>query len=115
MAATAARVAGLGRVGGFIPLEVVPGTNNCTYGDVAIGPSGQVMQACSLTESGQGGGKIFVNVDPDGLGPAGFGDRIFVTETHVGGFDFLPAPPDPSLDAEVCPACDRTATPHAGR
>src|SRR5260370_27705211 len=99
MAATAARVAGLGRVGGFIPLEVVPGTNNCTYGDVAIGPSGQVMQACSLTESGQGGGKIFVNVDPDGLGPAGFGDRIFVTETHLRGVYFLPAPPDPPLHA----------------
>lgn len=30
----------------------------------------------------QGGGKIFVNVDPDGLGPAGFGDRIFVSQTH---------------------------------
>src|SRR5262249_10613085 len=82
-----APVSGLGHVGAFIPLEVVPGTNNCTYGDVSIGPSGQVMQACTLTESGQGGGKIFVNVDPDGLGPAGFGDRVFVTQTHVGGFD----------------------------
>jgi len=100
MAATGAPVTGLGRVGGFIPLEVVPGTNNCTYGDVAIGPSGQVMQACSLTESGQGGGKIFVNVDPDGLGPAGFGDRLFVTATHVGGFDFIPAQQDRSVDAE---------------
>src|SRR5215470_14213605 len=60
MAATGAPVRGLGKVGGFIPVEVVPGTNNCTYGDVAIGPSGQVMQACSLTETGQGGGKIFV-------------------------------------------------------
>src|SRR5260370_23136030 len=108
MAATAARVAGLGRVGGFIPLEVVPGTNNCTYGDVAIGPTGQVMQACSLTESGQGGGKIFVNVDPDGLGPAGFGDRIFVTETHVGGVAFLPAQPDRSVDRGVRLASDRT-------
>jgi hypothetical protein len=61
MAATGAPVTGLGQVGAFVPLEVVPGTNNCTYGDIAIGPSGQVMQACSLTESGQGGGKIFVN------------------------------------------------------
>src|SRR5690348_14662915 len=66
MVATGAPVTGLGRVGAFIPLEVVPGTNNCTYGDVSIGRSGQVMQACSLTESGQGGGKIFVNVDQIG-------------------------------------------------
>jgi hypothetical protein len=115
MAATGAPVAGLGQVGGFVPVEVVPGTNNCTYGDVAIGPSGQVMQACSLTESGQGGGKVFVNVDPDGLGPAGFGGRIFVTQTHVGGFDFIPAQPDRSVDAEVGLAWDRTGGPHTGR
>jgi hypothetical protein len=115
MAATGAPVAGFGQVGGFVPVEVVPGTNNCTYGDVAIGPSGQVMQACSLTESGQGGGKVFVNVDPEGLGPAGFGGRIFVTQTHVGGFDFIPAQPDRSVDAEVGLAWDRTGGPHTGR
>jgi hypothetical protein len=115
MVATGARVSGLGHVGAFHPVEVVHGTNNCTYGDVAIGPSGQVMQACNLTESGQGGGKIFVNVDPDGLGPAGFGDRVFVTQTHVGGFDFIPAQPDRSVDAEVGLAWDRTSGAHHGR
>ena len=115
LVATGAPVTGLGRLGGFGPVEVIHGTNNCTYGDIAIGPSGQVMQACNLTESGQGGGKIFVNVDPDGLGSAGFGDRVFVTETHVGGFDFIPAQPDRSVDAEVGLAWDRTSGPHAGR
>jgi BNR/Asp-box repeat protein len=115
LVATGAPVTGLGRLGGFGPVEVIHGTNNCTYGDIAIGPSGQVMQACNLTESGQGGGKIFVNVDPDGLGPAGFGDRVFVTETHVGGFDFIPAQPDRSVDAEVGLAWDRTGGPHSGR
>lgn len=115
MVATGAPVTGLGQVGDFIPVEVVPGTNNCTYGDVSIGPAGQVMQACNLTESGQGGGKIFVNVDPDGLGAAPFGDRIFVTKTHVGGFDFIPPQPDRSVDAEVGLAWDRTGGVHAGR
>jgi hypothetical protein len=115
MAATGARVSGPGQVGAFNSLEVVPGTNNCTYGDIAIGPSGQVMQACALTESGQGGGKIFVNTDPDGLGPAGFGERTFVTQTHVGGFDFIPAQPDRSVDSEPGLAWDRTGGPHAGR
>src|ERR1700746_3866673 len=75
--ATGAPVTGFGKVGSFFQGEVVPGTNNCTYGDIAIGPSGQVMQVCTLTESGQGGGKLFVSVDPDGLGPAGFGGRMF--------------------------------------
>jgi len=115
MFATGAPVTGLGQVGAFFVGEVVPGSNNCTYGDVAIGPVGQVMQVCTLTESGQGGGKLFVNVDPDGLGPAGFGDRVFVAETHVGGFDFIPAQPDRSVDAEPGLAWDRTGGRHSGR
>src|SRR5579859_699884 len=113
--ATGAPVTGFGQVGSFITPEVVPGTNNCTYGDVAIGPTGEVMQVCTLTESGQGGGKLFVNVDPDGLGPAGLGTRVFVAETHVGGFDFIPAQPDRSVDAEPGLAWDRTGGPHNGR
>ncbi len=115
MFATGAAVTGLGQVGSFFAGEVVPGTNNCTYGDVAIGPAGQVMQVCALGESGQGGGKLFVNVDPDGIGPAGFGDRIFAAATHVGGFDFIPAQPDRSVDAESGLAWDRTGGPHSGR
>jgi len=115
MGAFGARVSGLGQVGDFSTAEVVPGTNNCTYGDVAIGPAGQVMQVCTLTESGQGGGKLFVNVDPDGLGPAGFGDRVFAADTHVGGFDFIPPQPDRSVDAEPGLAWDRSGGPHNGR
>lgn len=113
--ATGAPVTGLGQVGAFLPGEVAPGTNNCTYGDIAIGPEGQVMQVCMLTESGQGGGKVFVNLDPDGLGPAGFGDRIFVAATHVGGFDFIAPQPDRSVDAEAGLAWDRSGGPHHGR
>jgi hypothetical protein len=113
--ATGAAVTGLGQVGSFITPQVVPGTNNCTYGDVAIGPKGEVMQVCTLTESGQGGGRLFVNVDPDGLGPAGFGKPVFVTDSHVGGFDFIPAQPDRSVDAEPGLAWDRTGGPHNGR
>jgi hypothetical protein len=115
MFATGAPVRGLGRVGNFRPGQEVPGTNNCTYGDVAIGPAGQVMQACNHNSAGQGGGKIFVNVDPDGLGPAGFSDHVFVTQTHVGGFDYIPPQPDRSVDAEVGLAWDRSGGPHTGR
>lgn len=113
--ATGAPVTSLGQVGVFQAGQAIPGTNNCTYGDIAIGPNGQVMQACNLTSTGQGGGKIFVNLDPDGLGPAGFGDRVFVAETHVGGFDFIPPQPDRSVDAEAGLAWDRTGGPHNGR
>ncbi len=113
--AAGAPVTGLGQVGAFTVGEVAPGTNNCTYGDIAIGPAGQVMQVCMLTETGQGGGKVFVNLDPDGLGPAGFGDRIFVAATHVGGFDFIPPQPDRSVDAEAGLAWDRSGGVHNGR
>ena len=117
MVATGAPVSGLGQdhIGSFIPNEVIPGTNNCTYGDVAVGPNGQVMNVCTLTETGQGGGKIFVNVDPDGLGPALFGDRTLVASTHVGGFNFIPAQAERSVDAEPGLAWDRTGGPHNGR
>jgi hypothetical protein len=113
--ATGARVTGLGEVGAFGPARIVPGTNNCTYGDVAIGPGGKVMNVCTTGESGQGGGKLWVSVDPDGLGPAPFGASTFVTDTHVGGFDFIPPQPDRSVDAEPGLAWDRTSGPHAGR
>lgn len=112
--AAGAPVTGLGQVGTFVG-EVAPGTNNCTYGDIAIGPAGQVMQACNLGESGQGGGKIYVNVDPDGVGPATFGASIFVTATHVGGYDFIPPQPDRSVDAEAGLAWDRSGGSHTGR
>ena len=115
MFAAGAAVTGLGQVDAFLTQETVPGTNNCTYGDVAIGPAGQVMQVCALTESGQGGGKLFVNVNPDGLGPDPFGSRIYVTHTHVGGFDFIPPQPDRSVDSEAGLAWDRTNGPHHGR
>ena len=48
MFATGARVTGRGQVGSFFAGEVVPGTNNCTYGDISIGPAGQIMQSAPL-------------------------------------------------------------------
>jgi hypothetical protein len=114
--ATGTTVTGFGQVGRFPNVQVVPGTNNCTYGDVAIGRNGAVMNVCTLTESGQGGGKLFVNVDPDGLGPQPFGSsRTFVVDTHVGGFDFIPPQPDRSIDAEPGLAWDRSGKAHNGR
>ena len=116
MVATGATVASLVGGGSFPPVAVIPGTNNCTYGDVAVGPTGAVMNVCTLGESGQGGGKLFVNVDPDGLGPQPFGSsRTSVVDTHVGGFDFIAPQPDRSIDAEPGLAWDRSGGPHNGR
>src|SRR5947199_1886416 len=116
MVATGTTAAALLAGGSFPPVAVIPGTNNCTYGDVAVGPTGAVMNVCTLGESGQGGGKLFVNVDPDGLGPQPFGSsRTSVVDTHVGGFDFIAPQPDRSIDAEPGLAWDRSGGPHNGR
>src|SRR5262249_40866718 len=115
MGAFGAKVDGLGQVGPFSTNEVVPGTNNCTYGDVAIGPGGKVMQVCSVPETGGGGGKLFVTRPPEGPARAGFGSRVFVDDTHVGGFNFIPPQAGRSVDAEPGLAWDRTGGAHNGR
>jgi BNR/Asp-box repeat len=114
IAATGATAASLLAGGAFPPVVVVPGTNNCTYGDVAIGPTGAVMNVCTLTETGTGGGRLFVSLNPTGVGGS-FGKSTFVTDSHVGGFDFIPAQPDRSVDAEPGLAWDRTGMSHNGR
>ncbi len=38
-----------------------------------------------------------------------------MTDTHIGGFDFIPPQPDRSVDAEPGLAWDRTGGPHRGR
>src|SRR5262249_46338997 len=48
------------------------------------------------------------NVDADGLGAGGFGARVTVTTTNVGGFDFIPAQSGRSIDAESGVVWDAT-------
>ena len=73
MKASGAAVTGLGQIGAFSPAQVAPGTSGCSFGDAAIGPQGQVMQVCQNPTGGQGPATIYGNVDPHGLGAAGFG------------------------------------------
>jgi len=74
------------------------------------------MQVCSLTESGQGGGKIYVNVDRmvsvqrDSATTASSSSTLTLAVS-----DFIPAQPDRSVDAEPGLAWDRTGGPHNGR
>jgi hypothetical protein len=110
-----APVTGLGAFGSFTPPENVPSPGNGDYGDTAVGPAGQVMVTYQNSTNGQGGADIYDAVDPDGLGPAGFSKPVLVTHSHVGGFDFIPAQPDRSIDAEANLAWDRSGGPHTGR
>jgi hypothetical protein len=111
--ATGARVAGLGasQVQGFSTLFNVPGPGGGEgFGDVAVGPGGQVVvvyqdeatQNCDGLRS-----TIFSSTDPDGLGPQAFRPPVTVSSTNVCGGDSIPAQPRRSVDAEANLAWDR--------
>jgi hypothetical protein len=116
IAAFGASVTGLGRFGAFTTPETVPGPNgNGDYGDTAVGPNGQVMVTYQKSTAGQGGSDVYTAVDPDGLGPAGFGAAVFVAHSRVGGFDPIPAEPDRTIDDEANLAWDTSGGAHSGR
>ncbi|PYL05612.1 MAG: hypothetical protein DME34_11050 [Verrucomicrobia bacterium] len=95
--ASGAAVTGLGQVGTFSPAQGVPGSNRFgDYGDTAIGPN-------------------YGALDPDGLGPQGFGAGQLIVTSNVGGFDYIPAQSGRSIDIEAGLAWDRTGGPHNRR
>lgn len=109
-------VTGLGQFGPVSQLESVPtSAGRGDYGDTAVGPDGQVMVIYQDHTSGQGGTNIYTALDPDGLGPAGFGNPRLLAESRVGGFDYIPAQPNRSVDAEANLAWDRSGGAHTGR
>jgi len=110
-----APVSGLGQLGAFGPKERVPGSRDGSFGDIVVGPNGQVMVTYQDNIPSEGPSTIFVNLDPDGLGTAGFGPAIAVTTTNVGGFDFIPPQSNRSVDSESGLAWDRSGSPHRGR
>lgn len=114
MVATGAAVTGLGATGNFSALETVPGPQG-SFGDVAVGPAGQLMETYQDDASSGSPANIYVSVDPDGLGPQGFSTPVVATTTNVGWFDFIPPQSGRSVDAEAGLAWDRTNGPHHGR
>lgn len=116
--AASAPVTGLGQVG-KLTNSAVPGEGTSpiaygNYGDIAIGPKGQVALTYGPT-SGSTGGPLYINVKPDGLGPAPFRPATQATNSNVGGFTYVPAQPDWGIDAEAGLAWDRSGGAHNGR
>jgi hypothetical protein len=124
--ASGAAVNGLGLVGAFSAPETAPGSTNGDFGDVSIGPAGQVLVTyqdglAPGAPGGEGPGTISTNLDPDGLGPAGFNAAITAHSTNVGGTTSVPPQPGPfnvggrTIDAEANLGYDNSGGPHNGR
>ena len=117
MVARGAPVTGLGTWGPFGALQTIPNATG-SFGGITVGPGpngGKVMVTYMNPTSGQGPATIYVNVDADGLGAGGFGARITVTNTNVGGFDYIPAQSTRSIDAEPGLVWDATGGPFNNR
>jgi hypothetical protein len=123
--ARGAQVNGLNAFGAFNAAQAAPNSAAVggQFGDIEIGPGGQVMVTYQQTNACTGGapgncegpGRIYVNTDADGLGAGGFGAQVQATTTNVGKFDYLPAQSGRSVDAEANLAWDRSGGANNGR
>jgi hypothetical protein len=121
--AVGAPVTGLGAIGDFGTPEKLPqggprtGAPDNRFHNLAhvnIGPDGQVSVAHQ--EVGQNPtDRIYVNTDPDGLGPAAFGDAVFVDQSQLTFFEPLPGQPVRGVAAVPTLAYDKSTGPNRGR
>jgi len=107
-----AGVSGLGAVGSFISIQPIqPASVN--FGDIAVGPDGEVMVTYGPNSGSSG--RIYTNVKPDGLGPNPFSTFTAAVPVNIGGFAHIPAQPNWGIDPEAGLAWDRSTGPHRGR
>jgi Neuraminidase (sialidase) len=109
-----ATVNGKNSIGAFSTPKKIPGANG-NFGDIAVGPLGQVIVGWQDNTETEHFTNIFASVDPDGVGPKGFGKPIKITHSNVGGFDLIPAQKHRSIDAELGFAWDRSKFKRRGR
>ncbi|MFM1768221.1 MAG: hypothetical protein RJA22_750 [Verrucomicrobiota bacterium] len=102
-----ARVLGLGNVLPFSGAQAVPASAGGNFGDLALGPQGQVAVAFQTTGTNHGPSLIYTALDPDGLGAAGFGTPGLAAVSGVGDGESIPAQPTRGIDAAAGLAYDR--------
>lgn len=116
LVAVGAPVTGLGSVGSFRSYTV-PDSFKGDFGDIAVGPGGQVLVTYQYALANPAGpDSIVVNENPTGINGT-FGAAMTVTSTQVGGADFsVPAQSNNlGIDAEANLAWDRSGGLHQGR
>jgi hypothetical protein len=109
-----AAVTGLGSVGAFSAAQSPTGSTDGDFGDIVVGPSGQVMVVYQNNTTTEGPDTLHMNLNATGLGGS-FGAQSSPTVTQVGGFAAIPAQPLRKIDAEAGLAWDRSGGPFQGR
>jgi hypothetical protein len=109
-----AAVTGLGSVGAFSAAQSPPGSTDGDFGDIVVGPSGQVMVVYQNNTTTEGPDTLHLNLNPTGLSGS-FGAQTSPTVTQVGGLTAIPAQPLRTIDAEAGLAWDRSGGPFQGR
>lgn len=116
--ASGARVTGLGRFGSFSAPQSVPSSAGrggfAGTGGIAVGPRGEIL----VTYQNLGGqccSRIYTALDPDGLGPIGFGRPRLLADTNVEEGLRIPAQPDRGIGADPSLAWDRSGGSRNGR
>lgn len=115
--ARGASVTGLGdtNIGSFSTAQTAPGSDDvngegaCQFGDIAVAPSGKVVDVCQTDTS------IYSYTDPDGIGGSGFNAAVNVSPVNVDKFDPITPQPNRTIDSEANLAYDLSSGAHAGR
>jgi hypothetical protein len=118
MQAAGAPVSGLGQIGKFSKREDIPRSAGCSFGDITVGPLGQVYEVCTKNKRGTDPriASIRAATDPDGLGPQGFTAARVIGRTNVEQFDPITPQRSRTVDAETGLAWDTNeASVHFGR
>ncbi|MEA2554760.1 MAG: hypothetical protein QOI60_91 [Actinomycetota bacterium] len=115
MQAVGAAVSGLGSVSAFGDTQDIPNTEGCSFGDVAVSATGEVMQVCTKDHGSPTIAQIKTNVDPDGLGALPFGPASVVDRTNVQQFEPIRPQRSRTIDAETGLAWDRSGGVNDGR
>ena len=109
--AAGAPVTGLGAVGKFIAPQKSLGSLGDNFGDIQVGPKGQVAIDYQSDTAPPNQATIFVDTDPSGLGAGpGFVGAVAVTTTFMGNNNPVQASPQRMPDAEANMAWDRSGS-----
>jgi hypothetical protein len=109
-----ASVTGLGQVGPFF-VQAVPNSDGKNFGDIAIGPAGQLVVTFQTGPSGRGPDTGQISFDPNVLGSASFGKPTVATSLNVGSFRPITPQPVRTVSANLELDYDRSSGPHRGR